>query len=146
MYAGWYFKNRTFIKSEINYKRSLSFIWYHLSDPNYMHFTTFNITTHKMEDETVLIGDCSSEKYKTKINKINKNKEITFANENIDKKIRVELYNNIDNYKYNKTFSNFNASCENINGLAISYYNNNNYYIIVLIIVLTNRLKMIHIV
>ena len=45
--------------------------------------------------------------------------------------IKAELYNNIDTIKYNWSSFEINASCENIKGPAISYYNNNqNYYII----------------
>ena len=64
----------TFIKSEINYNRSLPFIWLHISDHNRIYFTTFNLTSNKMENTTYRIYDCSSEIYKTKINKITKNK------------------------------------------------------------------------
>ena len=119
----------TFIKSEINYNRSLAFIWFHISEHNRIYFTTFNLTSNKMENKTYWIYDCSSEIYKTKINKITKNKEITFANEKIDKKTRAEIYNYTDYYKYNRSFLDFITSCENINGLAISYYDNKNYYI-----------------
>jgi len=97
----------TFIKSEINYNRSLAFIWFHISEHNRIYFTTFNLTSNKMENKTYWIYDCSSEIYKTKINKITKNKEITFANEKIDKKTRAEIYNYTDYYKYNRSFLDF---------------------------------------
>ena len=74
---------------------------------------------------------CLSESYKSKINKIPKNKVIDFIYETNDKEIKAKLYNNIDNYskEYISPFK-INRSCENINGPAIFYYNNNqNYYI-----------------
>ena len=47
-----------------------------------------------------------------------------------NKIIIAELYNNIDNIKYNYYDFEINASCENIKGPTILYYNNNqNYYI-----------------
>ena len=74
--------------------------------------------------------NCSSEIYKTKINKIPKNNGLALTYEINNKMIKAELYNNIDNIKYIWSSFEINASCENIKGPSISYYNNNqNYYI-----------------
>ena len=119
----------TFIKSETNYKRTLAFIWFHFSYKHRTYFTTFNLSSNQMEIPS-WINNCSSEIYKTKINKFPKNNELASTYEINDKIIRAELYNNIDNIKYNWSSFAINASCENIEGPAIFYYNNNqNYYI-----------------
>ena len=76
------------------------------------------------------IDNCSREIYKTKINKFPKNKELALIYETNDTMIRANVYNNIDNIKFNISYFELNTSCENINGPAILYYNNNkNYYI-----------------
>ena len=119
----------TFIKSEINYNRRISFVWFHYSSDQRTYFTTYNASSNKMEHSSTM--NCLSETYKTKTNKILKNKEIDFTCEINDKEIRADIYNNIDDIEF-KNLSNIksNVSCENINGPAIFYYNNNqNYYI-----------------
>ena len=119
----------TFIKSDINYDRTLAFIWFYFADYNKTYYTTYNISSNTIETQR-LINNCSNENYKTKINKIYKNKDIAFSNEINDKKIKVFLYNNVENIGYKRSSFEINPSCENINGPAILYYNNNkNYYI-----------------
>ena len=74
--------------------------------------------------------NCSSEIYKTKINKFPKNNELVGTYEINDTIIIAEIHKNIDNYNDAKSIFEINASCENIKGPAILYYNNNqNYYI-----------------
>ena len=122
-------ESQTFIKSETNYNRTLAFVWFHFSDKNRTYYTIYNATSNTMEDPRI-ISDCSNENYKTKINKYPKSNRLTLTYENINKNIKAYLYNNIDNYNNNLSYFEINASCENINGPAISYYNNNqNYYI-----------------
>ena len=119
----------TFIKSETNYNRTLAFIWFHFSGKHRTYFTIFNITSNTMKDPSWK-ENCSSEIYKTKINKIPKNNGLALTYEINNKMIKAELYNNIDNIKYIWSSFEINASCENIKGPSISYYNNNqNYYI-----------------
>ena len=118
-----------FIKSEANYNRTLVFVWFHFSGSHRTYFATFNVTNNTMENQS-WIENCSSEIYKTKINKFPKNKELALTYEINDTIIRADLYSNIDNIKYNKTSFELNTSCENSNGHTILYYNNNkNYYI-----------------
>ena len=119
----------TFIKSEINYNRKISFVWYHYSGDKTTYFTTYNASSNKMEHSNSM--HCLNETYKTKTNKILKNKEIDFTCEINDKEIIADIYNNIDDIEY-KNLPNIKShvSCENINGPAILYYNNKqNYYI-----------------
>ena len=119
---------QTFIKSEINFDRSLAFIWFHFAYKNITYFTTFNISANIFDLPSWF--NSSSEIYKSKISKIPKNKDIAFIYEINDKKIRANLYNTIDNNKYNISRFELNTSCENINGPVIKYYNNKqNYYI-----------------
>ena len=118
-----------FIKSETNYNRTLAFVWFHFIGKNRTYFATFNTSSNTMENQS-WIDNCSKEIYKTKINKFPKNKELALTYETNDTMIRANVYYNIDNYNYNISYFELNASCENINGLAILYYNNNqNYYI-----------------
>ena len=121
---------QTFIKSEINYNRTLAFIWFHFSGIHKTYFTIFNISSNKMQVPS-WVNNCSSETYKTKINKFPKSNELSITYEINDKIIKANLFNNIDNYNNNNRFYfELNTSCENIEGPAISYYNNNqNYYI-----------------
>ena len=122
--------NHTFIKSEINFNRTLALVWY--NDGEYRtSFFTFNITLNKFSKNNFI--KCSNVSYETNIFKNNNVKEITFAcakNDN-NEKVEINLYKN---ETYNIT-SKFNASisCENTIGPQIFYYNNsqnkNNYYI-----------------
>ena len=41
----------TFIKSEINYDRTLAFIWFHFADYNKTYFTTFNISSNEIKTQ-----------------------------------------------------------------------------------------------
>jgi len=118
----------TFIKSEINYNRTLVFIWFHCKGNHKTYFATFNISSNKMKYQSNK-ENCSSEIYKTKINKFPKNNELVGTYE-INNTIIAEIHKNIDNYNDAKSIFEINASCENIKGPAILYYNNNqNYYI-----------------
>jgi len=118
-----------FIKSETNYNRTLVFVWFLYASKNRTYFATFNVTSNSMENLS-WIDNCSSEIYKTKINKFPKNKELALTYEINNTIIRADLYNNIDNIKYNRSFFELKTSCENRNGHTILYYNNNqNYYI-----------------
>ena len=119
-----------FIKSQISYNKSLAFIWFHLRKNNRTYFTSFNISSNKF-DLATYYQNSPSEMYKNKFNKIPKNKDIFFARDFIDKKIKISLYYNIISYeKYNSSKFDLNISCENVNGPKILYYNNNqNYYI-----------------
>ena len=126
---------KTFIKSEINNNRTLAFIWWHYSGKHRTYFTIFNATSNTMENPSWQ-NNCSNEFYKTKINKFPKSNGLILTYETIDKEIKAKHYNNIDNIdnidniKYNFSSFEISASCENINGPAIFYYNNNkNYYI-----------------
>ena len=119
----------TFIKSEINNNRTLAFIWFHFSGKHRTYFTIFNATSNTFENPGYK-RNCSSEIYKTKINKFPKSNGLVLTYEINGKEIKAKHFNNIDNIKYNWSSFEINASCENINGPAISYYNNNkNYYI-----------------
>ena len=121
----------TFIKSETNYNRTLTFIWFHFSGKNRTYFGIFNTSNNTMENQS-WIDNCSSEIYKTKINKFPKNKELALIYETKDKIIKSNVYNYMDNIKYNSSYFELNVSCENINinGPVIFYYNNNNHYYI----------------
>ena len=119
----------SFIKTEVNYNRSLAFVWYHFSSKDITYYIYFNPSVNQIEEYSGSI-ECSNEIYKNKINKIPKYNEIDFTCENNDKKIKAYHYNSIDNYKYNISPFNINTSCESIEWPAIVYYNNNqNYYI-----------------
>ena len=122
----------TFIRSETNYNRTLAFILFHCKYKHRTYYTTFNISSNIIEYPNY-IDNCSSEIYKTKISKFPKSNGLAIINEIDDKMIRADLYNNIDNYNNelrNKSIFEINASCENIKGPTILYYNNNqNYYI-----------------
>ena len=120
----------TFIKSETNYNRTLAFIWFHFAGKNRTYFTTFNISSNTMKYSGYINNNCSIEIYKTKINKFPKSNELAITYEINNNMIRADLYNNIDNIKYNRSSFELNSSCENINGPTILYYNNKeNYYI-----------------
>jgi hypothetical protein len=120
---------QTFIKSETNSNRTLAFIWYHFSGKHRTYFTIFNSSSNTMENPSWIVN-CSSEIYKTKINKFPESNGLVLTYEINGKEIKAKHFNNIDNIKYNWSSFEINASCENINGPAISYYNNNkNYYI-----------------
>ena len=83
-----------------------------------------------MEYSGYIDNNCSSEIYKTKINKFPKSNELAITYEINNKTMRAVLYNNVDNIRYNRFSFELKASCENINGPAILYYNNKqNYYI-----------------
>ena len=122
--------NHTFIKSETNFNRSLSLVWYNDGESK-TYFLTFNITLNKFSRNNFI--KCSNESYETKIYKNNNAKEITFACAKIDnnEKVEINLYKN-DIYNITSKF-NVSASCENTIGPQIFYYNNsqnkNNYYI-----------------
>ena len=79
----------TFIKSEINYNRSIAFVWFHLYSNHKTYFITFNISNNTMENPSSF--NCSIEIYKTKINKIYNNKEIDLACNINDKIIIIVL-------------------------------------------------------
>ena len=124
----------TFIKSEINNNRTLAFIWFHFYGKHSTYFTTFDPSSNKFENLR-RNSNCSSESYKTKINKDYKNNELILIYENNDtKEIKAEHLYNIDNIKYKSISFKINVSCENIKGPRIFYYNYhhnqyNNYYI-----------------
>ena len=119
----------TFIKSETNYNRTLTFVWFHFINSHRTYFATFNITSNKIENLS-WIDNCSSEWYKTKINKFPKNNELVLTYEVNNTIIKADLYNNINRINFNKSSFELSISCESINGHAIFYYNNNqNYYI-----------------
>ena len=119
----------TFIKSEINNNRTLAFIWFHFSGKHRTYFTIFNANSNTFEIPGGM-SNCSSEIYKTKINKFPESNGLVLTYEINGKEIKAKHFNNIDNIKYNWSSFEINASCENINGPAIFYYNNNkNYYI-----------------
>jgi len=130
----YFFENsgngQTFIKSEMNYNRSLAFIWYHLSRYHRTFYTMYNASSNQMINQGYYSYNCSSEIYKTKIKRLIKNKEIDLTFEINEKKLIVRLYNNIENYNNNISSFELSISCENFNGPKILYYNNNqNYYI-----------------
>ena len=122
--------NQTYVRSEINYNRTLALVWYNDGEFG-TYFFTFNITLNKFARNNFI--KCSNKTYGTKIYKNNNLKEITFAcansinNENVE----INFYKN-DVYNINSKF-NVSTSCENKIGPQIFYYNNsqnkNNYYI-----------------
>jgi len=124
----------TFIKSEINNNRTLAFIWFHFYGKHSTYHTIFDPSSNKFES-VHRISNCSSESYKTKINKDYKNNELILIYENNNtKEIKAEHLYNIDNINYKSISFEINAPCENIKGPEIFYYNyhhnkNNNYYI-----------------
>jgi len=131
-YSGDY--GPTFIKSEINNNRTLAFIWFHFYGKHSTYFTIFDPSSNKFEN----IGrnsNCSSESYKTTITKDYKNNELILTYENNNtKEIKAKILYNIDNINYKSISYEIKASCENIKGPRIFYYNyhhnkNNNYYI-----------------
>ena len=122
--------NHIFIKSEINFNRTLALIWYNDGESK-ASFFTFNITLNKFISNNFI--KCSIVPYETKIYKNNNAKEITFAcakNDN-NEKVEINLYKN-EIYNIASKF-NVSTSCENAIGPKIFYYNNNqnknNYYI-----------------
>jgi hypothetical protein len=122
--------NHTFIKSEINFNRTLALVWYNDGESR-TSFFTFNITLNKFSKNNFI--KCSNVSYETKIFKNNNVKEITFAcakNDN-NEKVEINLYKN-EIYNNASKF-NVSTSCENTIGPQIFYYNNsqnkNNYYI-----------------
>ena len=120
----------TFIKSEISYNKSLAFIWFHFRKFNKTYFTTFNLSSNVLDDPGSY-RNCTSEIYKNKFHKIPKNKDISFARDFNDNKIKISLYKRIISDKiYSSSYFDLNISCENVNGLKYSYYYyRDNYYI-----------------